>query len=170
MSDNHDAEESGWHFTQETLLMLGVSVAQLQSILNDGGESVSELVESFVNLADTFNNLIAHKTDIDHTDLTDVKHRIEQGIIAFQFYDRMSQRLDHVSNSLQTMSHIIGDEERRNSPDQWRHFQDSIQRKLTMESERKIFQQILSGVPVEEALANLQVEKNKQPDDDIELF
>jgi len=121
-----DSDLTSWHYTQDTLLMLSVSVAQIRSILNDGGESVSELVESFVNLADTFNNLVSRKTDIDHTDLVEVKRQIEHGIVAFQFYDRISQRLDHVSNSLQQMGTIIGDENKRIDPNQWQEFQKNI--------------------------------------------
>ena len=84
-------------------------MAQIQSILSDGGESVSELTESFIELAQTFKQLADHTTDIEKTDLNEIKHQIEQGIVAFQFYDRISQRLDHVSTSLMNMGNIIGD-------------------------------------------------------------
>lgn len=150
--------------------MLSVSVAQIKSILSDGGESVSELTESFIELADTFNQLINHKTDIDHTDLNEIKHQIEQGIVAFQFYDRISQRLDHVSNSLQSMGEIIVDHEKRLQPDVWKNFQSQIESKFTMESERKLFQEILKGISVEEALANAKNETKPDGEDSIELF
>ena len=169
MTDKTNSDLTSWHYTQDTLLMLSVSVAQIKSILNDGGESVSELVDSFVNLADTFNNLVTHKTDIDHTDLVEVKRQIEHGIVAFQFYDRLSQRLDHVSNSLVQMGTIIGDENKRIDPTQWQAFQQSIESNLTMETERKIFAQILAGVPVEIALKSIQ-EDSKNADDNIEFF
>lgn len=170
MTDHHTDVADSWHYTKDTLTMLSVSVAQIQSILSDGGESVSELTESFIELAKTFKELADHKTDIDKTDLNEIKHQIEQGIIAFQFYDRISQRLDHVSNSLRNMGTIIGDKSQRDDPKAWQSFQNDIQSKFTMESERALFEQILKGVPVEQALeASRNVNKPKG-DDSVELF
>jgi hypothetical protein len=163
-------ENDGWHYTEDTLAMLSVSVAQIKSILSDGGESVSELTESFVQLANTFQKLMDHETDIEHTDLAHIRHQIEQGIVAFQFYDRISQRLDHVSNSLQHMGNIIGDSERRYNPDEWEAFQKVIREKYTMSSERKLFEAILGGVPIEQALADAKKASDNDNTDDIELF
>jgi len=171
MSDSPDkSSTTTWHYTQDTLAMLSVSVAQIKSILGDGGESVSELTESFVNLANTFNELIDHKTDIDHADLAGIKQQIEQGIIAFQFYDRISQRLDHVSNSLQNMGEIISDFDKREDPKEWREFQEYIRSKYTMESERELFAQIMKGVPLEEALSVTKKATDSDDDGSIELF
>jgi hypothetical protein len=169
MNDETQNQDS-WHYTENTLTLLSVSVAQIKSILSDGGESVSELTESFIELAETLNKLMTHKTDIDHTDLNKIKQQIEQGIIAFQFYDRISQRLDHVSNSLQHMGGIISDENRRIDPSEWQSFQKQIQEKFTMESERKLFSEILKGVPLEQALEASKSINSDSGDDSIELF
>lgn len=170
MTDQSQQNENTWHYTKDTLTMLSVSVAQIQSILSDGGESVSELTESFIELAQTFKQLADHTTDIEKTDLNEIKHQIEQGIVAFQFYDRISQRLDHVSTSLMNMGNIIGDKEQRDKPEAWQQFQDDIQSKFTMESERALFEQILKGVPIEEALEAAKKSSKPESDDSIELF
>jgi hypothetical protein len=169
MTDHNDADDS-WHYTEDTLAMLSVSVAQIKSILSDGGESVSELTDSFVQLANTFQQLMDHKTSIENTDLGQIRHQIEQGIIAFQFYDRISQRLDHVSNSLQHMGNLIGDTTRRHKPEEWEEFQAIIQSKYTMSSERKLFEAILSGMPMEQALELVKKDSNNENQEDIELF
>lgn len=169
MTDNYN-QADGWHYTQDTLTLLSVSVAQIKSILSDGGESVSELTDSFIELANTFQQLMDHKTDIDKTDLHQIRQQIEQGIVAFQFYDRISQRLDHVSNSLQNMGVIIGDEQQRNDPKSWESFQDSIRAKFTMESERKLFEAIVKGMPLEQALQTAKQANKPQDNGDIELF
>lgn len=170
MTDKTSAEQDSWHYTEDTLKMLSVSVAQIQSTLNDGGESVDELTSSFVDLAETFHNLMTHKTDIDHTDLVGIRHQIEHAIVAFQFYDRISQRLDHVSNSLMQMSDIIADPAQRQDPEVWQTFQQHNQAKLTMESERQLFADILNGVPIDEAIANTRNKRDADSDDSIELF
>ncbi len=166
---SNTTKKGDWDFSQNAQQMLNVSVAQIKSILNDGGDNVCELTASFIELAQTMNDLINHKTDIDHTDLQHIKHKIEQGIVAFQFYDRISQRLHHVSNSLQTMGNIIQDENKRLSPERWQAFQDQIQARFTMESERKLFLDIMNGYSVEEALNHSQ-ESGKDSSPSIELF
>ena len=97
--------------------------------------------------------------------------KIQQGIVAFQFYDRISQRLEHVSNSLHRVGDVIGCVQDRHDPDCWHALQHDIKAKYTMESERVVFDHIMSGSSVEEAL---QAYKNHQarsaPDDEVELF
>ncbi|MEJ2042914.1 MAG: hypothetical protein P8X89_06540 [Reinekea sp.] len=170
MSSNSVTKPSEpWHFSQNVQQMLSVSVAQIKSTLNDGGDSVAELTESFIELAEVLNNLIQHKTDIDCTDLQAIKHKIEQGIIAFQFYDRISQRLDHVSYSLQTMRNLIIDNNKRMSQQEWQSYQAAIKSRFTMESEHQLFTDIISGVPIEQAL---EAARNCSTLDggDVELF
>lgn len=165
---NLDAET--WHYRDDTLTMLKASVAQIQSILNDGGDSVAELTESFTNLADTFNQIMDQSSDFQETNLSSIKHQIEQGIIAFQFYDRISQRLEHVSNSLESMSTLISDNDKRDCKEEWRVFQEEILEKFTMESERELFKLIISGKGIDEALRKIK-SKNAMPKNDVvELF
>lgn len=158
-----------WHYRQDAQKLLNLSVAQIKSILSDGGDSVSELTESFIRMAQTLNDLINHQTDIDHTDLHDIKHQIEQGIIAFQFYDRVSQRLEHVSNSLDGMRSLIEEDNQRHSPDAWINLKKQIQERLTMRSEHQLFDDILRGVPLEEALKKANATNQETPNS-IELF
>jgi hypothetical protein len=158
-----------WHYRDDAQKLLNLSVAQIRSILNDGGDSVSELTESFIKLAQTMNDLIGHKTDIDHTDLHSIKQQIEQGIIAFQFYDRISQRLEHVSTSLQSMSQLIEQDHQRHSKDAWVDVQKQIKDRFTMASEHQLFTDILDGVPLEEALKKASEASTEEPNS-IELF
>ena len=166
-----------WSYTNDTIRLLALSVVQMKSILTDGGESVSELTDSFIHIAHNLNKL----TDPENTyvtnseDLVEVQEKIQQGIVAFQFYDRISQRLDHVSNSLNQLSHIISDPEKREQQETWENLQIGIKRKYTMESERVVFDKIMDGESIENALEAYKVyskihEHSPKDEDDIELF
>jgi hemoglobin-like flavoprotein len=164
------SEQNGWTFTEETLKLLSVSVAQIRGILNDGGQSVDDLSTSFVSMADTLQKLINKDNDIKQADLENVHTQIQQGIVAFQFYDRISQRLEHVSQSLINMGEIIGNEGTREQVEAWQNLQSDIKKNFTMEAEKKLFDQIMAGVSIEDALQKYSISDPKDEDDTIELF
>lgn len=159
-----------WDHTDETLRLLAASIAQIRSTMLDGDDSVDTLTTSFVGIADTLVQLMEHKTDIEHTDLAGIHQQIVQGVVAFQFYDRISQRLDHVTQSLEKLSAIIQAPEKRTLPEEWRHLQDWIEKQFTLESEKRLYQAILAGQSIEDAVRQYRKADAKPADDDIELF
>ena len=173
----HSQPGDVWSYTNDTIRLLALSVVQMKSILTDGGESVSELTDSFIHIAHNLNKFIDSETDhvSNPDDLAEVQEKIQQGIVAFQFYDRISQRLDHVSNSLNQLSHIISDPQKREQQETWENLQIGIKRKYTMESERVVFDKIMEGESIETALEAYKVyskihEHTPKDEDDIELF
>ncbi|BCE02245.1 hypothetical protein [Marinicellulosiphila megalodicopiae] len=173
----HAPSDDVWNYTNDTIRLLSLSVVQIKSILTDGGESVSELTDSFIHIAYKINKLLSDVDELTSNpeDLTEVHEKIQQGIVAFQFYDRISQRLDHVSNSLNQLTHIISDKDKRNQPETWINLQKGIKRKYTMESERVVFDKIMDGDSIENALEAYKAyssthEHTKDNSDDIELF
>jgi hypothetical protein len=97
---------------------------------------------------------------------------MNSSIVAFQFYDRLQQCLSHVSTGLQGLSGIIDNPQRLYNPQEWHSFQTEIRSHYTMESEKIMFDAILNGNSIEEALAlaEVQVKPVIEDDDDIELF
>ncbi|GLX76872.1 hypothetical protein tinsulaeT_02120 [Thalassotalea insulae] len=174
-----------WSQLKETILMLNLAVAQIDQSLNDGNASISTLSSSFTALATNLND-IKSSTDNLHNDETQNEKikaiidnsadagldKVQSAIIAFQFYDKLSQRLDHVSNSLSALSVLIADPESLYSPQEWQNLQESIRSKYSMEEERQMFDNVISGMPISEALAVFRQEKlaHQIDDDDIELF
>ncbi|MCP4322706.1 MAG: hypothetical protein GY787_12845, partial [Alteromonadales bacterium] len=99
--------------------------------------------------------------------------KVHSAIIAFQFYDKLSQRLDHVSESLSALTTLIGNPAELYSPIAWQSLQESIRSKYTMEAERQIFDKVISGVSIEEALIDFKqniIDKGDSEEDEIELF
>lgn len=185
-SNTQQANE--WSHVHETINMLYVAVCQIEATLTDSNESVTTLTNSFTHLAKHTNEVSSHiqelqevseldsfKKDLANTarEMTD---NISQSIQAFQFYDRVCQRLDHVARSLEKVSSVMGDAERIQHPQAWKDIQLSIKNSYTMEAERIMFEFIMRGGSVKDALEiyRHRFEQDTYPGDEsgdeIELF
>lgn len=177
-----------WSQLRETILMLNLAVAQIDQSMNEGHSSVSVLSQSFTALATNLKDIQTSikklpkqsehqipdklKTIIEGSTNT-AMDKVQASIVAFQFYDKLTQRLDHVSLSLSALAELIADPNSLYSPPKWQELQQSIRSKYTMEEERIMFDNVLSGMPVEQALTEFrQAMENKHSDDDedIEFF
>jgi len=176
-----------WSQIRETITMLALAVAQVESSMRDGEQSVSTLSGSFTDMADYVSQirtltskvspatLEKYKQVIDET-TANLEHNVQNAVVAFQFYDRISQRLDHVCQSLDKLALLINEKESLYNPECWRQLQDQIKSSYTMDAERIMFEHILRGHSIEEALEiyrhhfDLDKEKDDDTDDEIELF
>lgn len=176
-SENPDLD---WSQVRETVLMLNLAIAQISGTLKDGDDSVATLADSFTTMVGNVEtaHLAAEKladstekeTIINNCNL--VVSEMRHVIMAFQFYDKLNQRLSHVSGSLGVLGEMVSDQTKLYNPYEWRGLQKKILSKYTVESDRLMFEYILSGHSVEEALemARQAEQSAKQEDDDVELF
>lgn len=177
-----------WSQIKETITMLALAVAQVESSMKDGEQSVGTLSASFTDMAEylsqirtltekvTPDNLDRYKSVISETN-NNLEHNVHNAVMAFQFYDRISQRLDHVCNSLDKLGTLISNKESLYNPDSWRNLQNQIKGSYTMEAERIMFEHILLGHSIEEALEiyrhhfdNAEKGTDDQSGDEVELF
>lgn len=176
-------DEVNWSQVSETLAMLALAIAQIDTSLQEGSQSIDKLTSSFTAMANNTDRLLQMASESgDSIPLevgkiaNDLKSEVQQAIIAFQFYDRLTQRLDHVGDSLEHMGHLIADPGQRYLPAPWSKLQAKIKGNYTMEAERIMFEHIMAGHSVAEALEiyhhhfDKPVEDNFGTDDDIELF
>ncbi len=184
MSDQHALQQKSsaiqpdldWSQIQETVMMLNLAVAQIDRAMNEGGDSVSALTNSFTSMAGSA-SVIAEagaglpdneaKTAIMNNSHA-ISAQMQSAIVAFQFYDKLSQRLNHVCNSLGSLSELIGDANRLFSPYEWRGLQQKIRSKYPTEADKRMFDALLAGASVEEVLNASETESEQE--DDIELF
>lgn len=169
-----------WSQVRETLLMLGLAVAQIESAMKDSHESVDVLTHSFTAMfgnaqviADAAKDLPPGATrQLIEENCTLVSARMQEAIVAFQFYDRMAKRLSHVSHSVDGLAELISDNRRLYSPHEWVGMQQRIRAENTMEEERVMFDAILQGMSVQQALAQyreMRAQASKTADE-VELF
>lgn len=173
-----------WSQIRETVLMLGLAVAQIEASMRDSEESVDVLANSFTSMFGRVNTIAEAARNLPDTEASlplkeyiqghcgVVSGQMQQAIMSFQFYDRLTQQLSHVCHSIDALAELITDNSRLYSPYEWVGLQQRIQSKYTTPGERQMFQMIMGGASVQEAIANYQQKKQerRQPNDDVELF
>ena len=182
ISSTADNPDLDWSQVKETVLMLKLAAAQVEFSLSEGGSSVNTLTDSFTNMAgsikaielsaaDIFEkyNVAAEDQAVINSNCDLVTQKMQQAIVAFQFYDTLVQRLDHVVNSLSGLGDLVCDPARLYSPLEWCKLQEAIRSRYTMANERDLFDAILAGEGIDQVIAKMQQVSN-QVEDDIELF
>lgn len=171
-----------WSQVRETILMLGLAIGQIEMAMRDSDESVSVLTGSFTSMvgavqsiSETAQLLPADEKSQQMRETIEnncafVSTQMQSAIMAFQFYDRLVQRLDHACRSIDALAELIADIRRLYNPSEWVGIQQKIRSKYTMESERIMFDAILDGATVAEALALSRQKMAENKPDDIELF
>lgn len=171
---NHSNLE--WSQGKDAVKLLTLSVAQMQHGMKVGEESVNALSDSFAGLithVNAINDILQMTKPGEERNealrqCLAASEIIQSSIVAFQFYDRLQQCLEHVSQGLEGMSELIGDPIQKNNPLAWRKFQEEMRKLYTMESEKRLYDAIIQGKSLKEAMR--QAMKDNAEDDDVELF
>jgi hypothetical protein len=174
--------DPSWDKMRETVLMMELAVGQIEGAMRDSDSSVQVLTDTFTVMA---RHMAAIAQDAgrlpDEGELGELKQRmgaaagqvtgmVHQSIIAFQFYDRLVQRLSHVSHGLEWLVGVISDEQSAGNPASWLELQEKIRSRYSMPEEVEMFEAVLlHGKPVKQALSEF-MKKMKNKGDDIELF
>lgn len=164
-----------WTQVRETSKMLILSAIQVEDSINVSDVSVNTLTDSFTSIVAQMQSINDHLASLAPSEIrdnaitccADASDKIQASIIAFQFYDRMQQCLQHVTSNLKNLAELVESPRRLYNPNEWRDFQNKIRTRYTMESEKMMFDAIIAGMSINDALA---IKNNHQEPDDIELF
>jgi hypothetical protein len=170
-----------WSQIRETVLLLELAAVQIEAAMKDSNASVEVLTHSFTTMADNM-RMISHtvqtlpdlgEVGVAKQNLNGISEHVSgmvhQAIIAFQFYDKLVQRLAHVGISLGDLSDLVADSRRLFNPGEWVALQDKIRAKYSTREEIAMFEAVMRGMPVQEAIDNFMLEM-KGKSDDIEFF
>ncbi|MEI7456055.1 MAG: hypothetical protein WCK93_04970 [Nitrosomonadales bacterium] len=172
-----------WSQVRETILMLNLSMTQIEMAMHDSSSSVGELTDSFTSIFGALDaiqkvsdqlpdtpEITPAKTEIANLG-TEVSNKVGQAIVAFQFYDRLSQRLSQVCRNLDDLGVLVNDPVRLYNPYAWVALQQKIRSKYVTEDDKHMFDTLMETRDVQKALAEFMKRKREQqPDGDIELF
>jgi len=172
-----------WNHVKETVLMLKLAAAQVEFSMRDGNKSVDVLTDSFTAMASSMQSIDAVVQDLVSQqalagemreilvqNCDSVVAKVQQAIVAFQFYDKLVQRVDHVVQSLSQLAELVGEPSRLYSPQEWQKLQTAIRDRYTMAQERELFDALMQGEDAQSVLDRLQAMTQEQSNDDIELF
>lgn len=166
-----------WSQVRETVKMLTLSVAHLQKGMEEGDSSVNTLTNSFTYLVEHVQTIHAAISEMQPSQnrtkalqqCLETSDKIQSSIVAFQFYDRLQQNLDHVARGLSDLSGLVENPQRLFNPMEWKKLQMAIRERYTMEGEKAMFDAILQGKTVAEAM-QIAAQTEEADEDDIELF
>lgn len=173
-----------WSQVRETVAMLYLAIGQIKTTLADSHQEIEKLTSAFTLIAGEASNIhsIAAQLvseDSEKRDQLDqcantIAAEVGRSVTAFQFHDRVAQKMEHVAESLKMLSDIIATPSQLYNPMAWHAVQEEIRSSYSMECERIMFEHIMKGASVEEALDIYRHHFiGKTPldgDDDVELF
>ncbi len=174
-----------WSQVRETVLMLELAAGQVDAAMRDSNASVDVLTGSFTSMASLLDGIDERmarlaETSGDSTEVTEIRDSARQvaqqahrSIIAFQFYDRLVQRVEHVCQSLGSLAELVSSPEKRYNPREWAMLQELIASRYTMAEERAMFDAVMRGVPVKDALDDYMAARMHEVEaggGDVELF
>lgn len=172
MATNND---KNWSQVRETILMINVAVARIEHAMLEGDDSFTSLSQSFIGTINAASEITRAVDKLEDSPIKnkikekskDITLRVSDSIVSFQFYDRLSQRMALVSKTLSSLNEILNDNSRTHNPDEWINLQNLIRSKYTLDSDQEMFDAVIKGMPINEAL---QIAVKKTTEDEIEFF
>lgn len=168
-----------WSQVRETVLMLNVALAQVERSMTEGDESINALTKLFTSLMGKLQVIRMAAETLEESreksavleNCQSVSEMVNEVIVAFQFYDKLTQRLSHVSLNLSALGDLISDHHRLFSPYEWRGLQEMIKSKYYIDADRQMFNAILNGASVKEALDIVEANRrNEKERNTVEVF
>jgi hypothetical protein len=146
----------GWAPEPQVAHMLGLCEAQMDSALQESDGAVDALIQAFTQLVDTARSvgamtqalpaeMKAHVSEDFDGQLATLSRQIASAVVAFQFYDKLTQRLGHVRYSLSALALFVCNRAQMQQPEQWQRLQATLRRLYRTEEERQVFQMIMDG-------------------------
>jgi hypothetical protein len=164
-----------WSQVRETVRMMNLAVAQIEMSMTEGDDSVDTLTNAFTTMVgrvQAIESLVKEKDGDEYQQVaqqcTAISSEMQHAIMAFQFYDKLTQRLSHVSHSLESLVDLVGDQSRLFNPVEWSILQEKIKSRYTMPAEHNMFELMMDGMSIKEVLKQLKEDDDNE--DDIELF
>lgn len=179
---NAIAPDLDWSQVRETVRMLFLAVAQIEIALKESDDSVQHLTDAFTSMIGYETVIKMAVEDLPESEDTEViretiRHNADEvtntmqsAIVAFQFYDKLTQRLSHVSHSVESLSNLVSDQTKLYNPYEWKGLQEQIKSKYSMREEVEMFQAVMDGVNVREAIRQFNETQKEEVEDEIEFF
>lgn len=136
--------------------MLGLCEAQMDSALQESDHAVDRLIQAFTSLGDTTRSVrtLTQSLPADlkstvtrdlETQVAEISKQMAAAVIAFQFYDKLTQRLGHVRYSLSALALFVCNRKQTEQPEQWHRLHATLRRLYRTDEEREIFQVMMES-------------------------
>lgn len=174
-SDDTVIAPIAWTPEQQIARMLELCEAQMESALSESDVAVDELIKSFTGLIEAgqaLGSLGDDSSDLARQ-LDTLRKQTAAAVVAFQFYDKLNQRLGHVRYSLSALAMFVCDRAKSCERDQWRRLFSTLRRLYRTDEERELFKLMVDGATAEQAREHIQqstLTLRAAPTGEIEIF
>jgi hypothetical protein len=170
-----------WTPEQQIARMLALCEAQMESALSESDVAVEALIKSFAGLIEAGQALgslgdqtppNAGTADLARQ-LDALRKQTAAAVVAFQFYDKLTQRLGHVRYSLSALAMFVCDRAKSGEREQWQRLFTTLRRLYRTEEERELFKLMVDGATAEQAREHIQqstLTMRAAPTGEIEIF
>lgn len=172
-----------WTPEQQIARMLVLCEAQMESALSESDVAVEALIKSFAGLIEagqalgSLSDKIPPGADPSAADLARqldaLRKQTAAAVVAFQFYDKLTQRLGHVRYSLSALAMFVCDRAKSGEREQWQRLFTTLRRLYRTEEERELFKLMVDGATAEQAREHIQqstLTLRASATGDIEIF
>ncbi len=147
---------SDWSPERQLALMLGLCEAQMDSAMQESDQAVDTLIHAFTTLVETARGVGALTENLPtevkaqlapeiESQLALFSRQMASAVVAFQFYDKLSQRLGHVRYSLSALALFACNTEQMQQPEQWTRLHSTLRRLYRTQEEREVFQTVMDS-------------------------
>lgn len=174
-----------WSPQQQTARMLALCEAQMEAATQDSDQAVDTLVAAFTELVSIVRDMgkltnaptsageesaVQGSLEEINQRCTALSNQVAAAIVAFQFYDKLSQRLGHVRYSLSTLALFICDRMNSQKPEHWEKLLLTLSRLYRTTEERAIFDSIAGSLALSSGEGSRPLSQANSHDGSIELF
>jgi hypothetical protein len=172
-----------WTPEQQLAQMLGLCEAQMDSAIVESDQSVDVLVQAFTALAETTRAVGAVSASLSamtpgkesqalQEQLALLSKQTAAAVVAFQFYDKLTQRLGHVRYSLSALALFVCNRAQMQQPEHWDRLNATLRRLYRTEAEREVFHSVMDGgeSAIVDASATAIFPRQSMAAGEIELF
>ncbi len=164
-----------WTPERQIAHTLDLCEAQMESALAESDVAVDALIQSFAGLIEAARavSALAEKFPEAAQQLAVIEKQTSAAIVAFQFYDKLTQRLGHVRYSLSAMAMFVCDRAKAGEREQWSRLFATLKRLYRTEEERRLFEMMVEGATAEEAREHIHqstLSLKIEPAGDVEIF
>jgi len=175
-----DNKQNNPNDAQEIASSLKLAIAQIDMSMRESDQSVQQLIESMTAMTGCLNQISVRIKEHDDTTempiLEDIQEQstianqhMQNAVQAFQFYDRMSQRLAHIEENLHAVAELVTKPEQQH-PELSRNLQKKLRSVYSTEQEQTMYQALLHGISETEVLQHPLLSTCQQSAGEIELF
>lgn len=172
-------ENNNFDINQELALFLKIAMGELKLAIREASSSVQTLTKTYMDMVREVHEIKAiAETANGKEGLVQISKvcdtyldKVQEGTVGFQFYDKLSQRLCHTSDNMLALSDLAEKEQNLFDAKRWQAMLDTIRSRYNTEKDRNMFDAVMEGASIKEALRIATERGEKKPaEGSIELF